>query len=57
MSSGLQWWKLFENRNPPLNERAALMCESQHADAKLTAEDWRVRKSHCHVFLGGLDPG
>ena len=37
---GLKWWRLFKNRNPALKDRTAQMCESQHADVKLTAEEW-----------------
>ena len=39
ITSGLKWWRLFKNCNPVLKERAAQMCESQRADAKLTAEE------------------
>ena len=40
ISSGLKWWRLLKNRNPALKERAAQMCDSQSAHAKLVAEDW-----------------
>ena len=39
ISSGLKWWRLFKNRNPMLKKRAAQMCKSQRADAKLTVEE------------------
>ena len=41
-SNNKKWWRLFKIRTPELKERAAQMCESQRADAKLTDEEWRT---------------
>ena len=40
ITSCLMWWRLFKKRNLALKERAAQLCESQRADAKLTTEEW-----------------
>ena len=40
INSGVKWYRLFKNRNQAPKERAAQLCESQRADAKLTAEEW-----------------
>ena len=41
MSCGLKWWRLFNNRYPALKKRAAQMCESPRAHARLTTQEWR----------------